>query len=142
MPCIFCIAVFMLVAGTIAASAIDHMQASLEAKAGAPVRKTVDSGSVAKLETVFEIEGKVAPVAVTIYKASGRARIQILTHDLSPAGVRSLQDEIAMALGARIVDRTDMSGGSLMRETPPPPAVGDEQETPPSARQEEPRSRR
>lgn len=140
MPCIFCIAVFMLVAGTIAASAIDQMQASLEAKAGAPVRKTVDSESVAKLETVFEIEGKVAPVAVTIYKASGRARIQILTHDLSPGGVRSLQDEIAVALGARIVDRTDMSGSSLMRETPPPPAVGTEQETPPSPK-EEPRSR-
>jgi len=115
----------MVVAGTIAASAIDQMQSALQAKSGEPVTKTVDSDSVAKLETSFRVEGKVAPVAVTIYKTSGRARIQVLTHDLSPQGVRGLQDEIALALGARIVDRSDLSGNSLVRETPPAPPIGE-----------------
>ena len=146
MPCIFCIAVFMMVAGTIAASAIDQMQAALAEKAGAPVKKTVDTDSVAKLETAFQVEGKVAPVAVTVYKASGRARIQVLTHDLSPGAMRTLEDEIALALGARIVDRSDLSGSSLMRDAPPappaPPAEGAARSTGPAQLPDEPRGRR
>jgi hypothetical protein len=132
----------MMVAGTIAATAIDQMQGALEQKSGSPVRKTVDSASVAKLETAFTIEGKVAPVAVTVYKNSGRARIQILTHELSQAAVKNLQDEIALALGARIVDRTDMSGSSLTREAPPdvaPNQLAEERQAPPSKR--DPRAR-
>ena len=60
-------------------------------------------------------------MAVTVYKATGRARIQVLTHELSHAQVHDLQDRVARAIGAHIVDRTDLSGSDLALEAPSPP---------------------
>ena len=63
--------------------------------------------------------GQQVPVAVTLYKQHARARIQILTHALSPTQVERLQDEIAMAIDGRIVDRSDLSGVALLKEPTP-----------------------
>jgi hypothetical protein len=134
LPCIFCIAVLTMVAAAVTAAAVDNMQKGLEEKAGRPVRKTVDTGSVAKLETTFEVGGRSAPVAITVYKTNRRARIQVLTHELSPDQLRDLQDRVAQAIGARIVDRSDLSGSDLALETPVSPAAVD-----PAERQEAPK---
>jgi hypothetical protein len=85
MPCIFCIAVLTMVAAAVTAAALDQMQGALQEKSGAPVRKTADTDSVAKLETTFQIGGKVAPIAVTIYKTT-RTRTHTGAHSRGDRG--------------------------------------------------------
>lgn len=119
MPCIFCIAVVAMVAGTVATAALDRIQEGLARKSGRPVTRTVDTESTAKLETTFAVGGQEVPVAVTFYKQHARARIQILTHALSAAEVTRLQDEIAAAIDGRIVDRSDISGIGLLKDQEP-----------------------
>ena len=108
MPCLFCIAVFTLLAGAITAAALERIEGQLAAKAkGGSVRRTVDSGSVARFELTVTHAGKDVPVVVTVYKDHRRVRIQILTHDLTPAEVEAVEDELAEALEAEVVDRSD-----------------------------------
>jgi hypothetical protein len=108
MVCIFCIAVLAIVAGALTTAHLDEMEANLAEKAkDNNVKRTVDSDSVTKFDLVVRVGGKDAPVAVTIYKAHKRVRIQILTHELSREEVEQLEDELAEALGAEIVDRSD-----------------------------------
>lgn len=108
MPCIFCIAVFMLLAGAVTAAALEKIEAQLAAKAkGGAVQRTVDSGSVARFELTVVHAGKDVPVVVTVYKDHRRVRIQILTHDLTPAEAEAVEDELAEALEADVVDRSD-----------------------------------
>lgn len=108
MPCIFCIAVFTLIAGAVTAAALEKIESQLAAKAkGGAVRRTVDSGSVARFELTVVHAGKDVPVVVTVYKDHRRVRIQILTHDLTPAEVEAVEDELAEALEADVVDRSD-----------------------------------
>jgi DNA-binding protein YbaB len=111
MPCIFCIAVFLLIAGALTAEQVDKVEEQLADKAeGGRVRRTVDSDSVAKIELKARIGAKSVPVAVTVFKEHRRVRIQVLTHDLTPEEVEQLEDELAEALGAEVVDRHDGSG--------------------------------
>jgi hypothetical protein len=56
------------------------------------------------------VNGKQAPVTVTLYKEHSRVRIQILTHDLTPEEAAQLEDELAEAVGATIVDRSGPEG--------------------------------
>jgi hypothetical protein len=56
------------------------------------------------------VGGKSAPVAVTLYKEHSRVRIQILTHELTPEEAEKLEDELAEAVGAKIVDRSNPEG--------------------------------
>ena len=108
MVCIFCIAVLMIVAGALTTAHLDEMEANLAEKAAnGDVKRTVDTDSVTKFDLVVRVGSKDAPVAVTIYKAHKRIRIQILTHDLTAEEVEQLEDELAEALGAEIVDRSD-----------------------------------
>jgi DNA-binding protein YbaB len=110
MPCIFCIAVFMLIAGALTAAQVDEVESKLADKAeGGSVRRTVDSESVAKFELSARVGDKAVPVAVTVFKEHGRVRIQVLTHELKPEEVEALEDELAEALGAEVVDRQDGS---------------------------------
>jgi uncharacterized protein (DUF2267 family) len=106
--CIFCIAVLAIVAGALTAGSIDQIEDQLEEKASDGVQRVSDTESVARFELTVDVSGKKAPVAVTIYKEHGRARIQVLTHDLSPEEVERLEDELAEAIGAKIVDRSSL----------------------------------
>jgi hypothetical protein len=106
MVCFFCIAVFTLLAGAITAAALDSMEEQLEDKATDGVRRVADTDSVARFELTVEVDGKKAPVAVTVYKEHARVRIQLLTHELTPEQVKRLEDELAEALDAEVVDRS------------------------------------
>lgn len=110
MVCIFCIAVLMIVAGALTAASLDQMEEQLAEKADGGVQRVSDTESVARFELTVDVSGKKAPVAVTLYKEHGRARIQVLTHALTAEEVVRLEDELAEAIGAKIVDRSSPEG--------------------------------
>ncbi|MBV8960490.1 MAG: hypothetical protein JO087_17110 [Actinobacteria bacterium] len=107
MPCIFCVAVLMLIAGALTSEHLDKIEDQLESKAEGEVRRTVDSESVAKFELTVRVGSKSVPVAVTVYKDHKRVRIQVLTHDLTDEEAKEAEDDLAAAIEAKIVDRTD-----------------------------------
>jgi hypothetical protein len=132
LPCIFCIAVLMLVAGALTAEQVDEVEDKLGDKAeGGQVRRTVDSDSVAKFELKVRVGSKSVPVAVTVFKDHRRVRIQVLTHDLTSEEVEVLEDELAEALDAEVVDREDGSAQADHDHEPEPPA--DTEPEPPPA---------
>jgi hypothetical protein len=104
--CIFCIAILAIVAGALTAAAVDQVEEKLADKADGEVERVSDTESVARFELTVEVDGKKAPVAVTLYKEHRRARIQVLTHELTPEQVKKLQDELAEAIDATIVERS------------------------------------
>jgi len=122
MVCIFCLAVFMVLAGAVTTVVLDQLEAQLSSVAAEPVVRTVDSASVAKFETSVEIpgsglrRGRSVPVAVTVYKKHKRVRIQVLTHDLTREEAEAIEDLIAAALGLEIVDRSDAHDEQKVRE--------------------------
>ena len=107
MVCIFCIAVLAIVAGAVTAASLDDVEEQLADKATGGVQRVSDTESVARFELTVDVSGKEAPVAVTVYKEHSRVRIQVLTHELSPEEVERLEDELAEAVGAKIVDRSN-----------------------------------
>jgi hypothetical protein len=106
MPCIFCIAAITLVAGAIAAATADRMESALSEQAAGPVRRTVDTDSVAKWELDVTVGSTSVPVAVTLFKDSGRVRIQVLSHALSPEQVQELFALLCAAMGAELVSQS------------------------------------
>jgi hypothetical protein len=130
MPCIFCIAVFAMLAGAVTTAVLDQLEERLAAVAGGPVARTVDTGSVVKFE--FSVPAPVVPgvsvpadvaaavpVAVTVYKQHARIRIQILTHALPRAVAEAVEDRLAAAAGLRIVARADAHTGSPLAAPSP-----------------------
>jgi hypothetical protein len=105
--CIFCIAILAIVAGALTAGSLDQIEEQLADKADGEVHRVSDTESVARFELTVDVSGKKAPVAVTLYKEHSRARIQVLTHALTPEEVEKLEDELAEAIGAKIVDRSN-----------------------------------
>lgn len=114
MPCIFCIAVFAMLATAVTTAVLDQLESRLAAEAAGPVRCTTNSSSVSRFEFDFPVppslpdrsgSGKVAvaPIALTVYKRHGRVRIQVLTHDLQPAQAEALQRRIAELAGLQIL---------------------------------------
>ena len=134
MPCIFCIAVFMLVGGAIAGAIADHVEARLAKRAKGPVRRVSDSASVAKLEADIEFAGKTVPVALTLFEDHNRVRIQVLTHELTREQIENLENELATLLEAKIVERSDDESERPIREAmegAPPQEPEKEKETTP-----------
>src|SRR5690242_14482828 len=115
MPCIFCIAVFAMVAGSITAAVLDKMDEQLSDIAESPVKRTVDTESTVVYEADVKAPevpgaqkiaaGKPVPVRVTVYKKHKRVRIQVMTHDISRDEAEALENKIAKALEVDIVDR-------------------------------------
>ena len=110
MVCIFCIAVLAIVAGALTAASVYDIEEQLAEKADGEVRRVSDTESVARFELTVDVGRKKAPVAVTLYKEHSRARIQILTHELTPEEAEKLEDELAEAIGAKVVDRSSPEG--------------------------------
>ena len=106
MVCIFCIAILAIVAGALTAAAVDQVEEQLAEKADGELKRVSDTESVARFELTVDVDGTKAPVAVTLYKEHRRARIQVLTHELTPEQVKRLQDELAEAIGATIAERS------------------------------------
>lgn len=142
MVCIFCIAVLAIVAGALTAASVDQIEEQLGEKADGEVQRVSDTESVARFELTVDVGGKKAPVAVTLYKEHSRARIQVLTHDLAPEEAEKLEDELAEAIGAKIVDRSSPDGQKHEEPAPEPPAREAERvradEGPEAERQREP----
>jgi DNA-binding protein YbaB len=110
--CIFCVLVFMAIAGAVTAATVDKVEEQLSDKAeDGEVRRTVDTESVAKFELKVKVGNKTVPVAVTVFKEHRRVRIQILSHELTTEEVEQLEDELAEALEAEIVDREHGAAG-------------------------------
>ncbi len=116
MPCIFCIAVFIIAAAAITAGTIDQLEEHLGEVAAAPPKRVTDTESVAMWNAEVAVGRRRVPIAVTVYKDYGRVRIQVLTHELSREEVAALQDRVAAALGLRIVDRSDPASEEKVRE--------------------------
>ncbi len=110
MVCIFCIAVLAIVAGALTAAGVDDIEEQLADEADGEVRRVSDTESVARFELTVDVGRKKAPVAVTLYKEHSRVRIQILTHELTPEEAETLEDELADAIGATILDRSSPEG--------------------------------
>jgi hypothetical protein len=115
MPCIFCIAVFAILATAVTTAALDQLESRLATEAATPVRRTTNSSSVARFEFEFPVpplnsgrrrpdKAITAPVALTVYKRYGRVRIQVLTHDLQRAQAEALQKRIAAVAGLEIIE--------------------------------------
>ncbi len=110
MVCIFCIAILAIVAGALTAASVDEIEEKLADKADGEVQRVSDTESIVRFELTVEVGRKQAPVVVTIYKEHSRVRIQILTHELTPEEAEKLEDELAEAVGAKIVDRSSPEG--------------------------------
>ena len=126
MVCIFCIAVLVIVAGALTAASLDQVEEQLAEVATGDVSRVSDTESVARFELTVDVSGKKAPAAVTIYKEHGRARIQVLTHELTPEEAERLEDLLAEAIGAEIVDRS--SPEAHTHEEPEEPEEAEEAE--------------
>lgn len=127
MPCIFCIAVFALLAGAITTSVLDQLETRLTAAAASPVQRTTDTGSVTRFEFKITPPGlklprnteREVPVAVTVYKQEKRIRIQVLTHDLPRPIAEAVEDYIATTADLRILQRSDAHTGQPLSATAP-----------------------
>jgi hypothetical protein len=116
MPCIFCIAAVVMIAGALVSTLVDEMESRLSEAAGGRLTRATDTESVTKWNLEARIGKKNVPVDVTFYKQHGRARIQILTHQLSREEVEALEDLIAEAIGATVVFRTSEAEEQKVRE--------------------------
>lgn len=126
MPCIFCVAIFAMLAGAITTAVLDQIEARLASVANGPVSRSVDSESVAKFDLSVPVPtvpsssgrgaGRPVPVSVTVYKKHRRVRIQVMTHDLTRAEAEAVEDLIAAALGLTIIDRSDAHDEQKVRE--------------------------
>lgn len=119
MVCIFCIAVIAMVGAAITQAVIDSMAGALDDVAEGDVKVAADTSTMARFELEIEVPGSSAestPVVVTVYKQQGRARIQLMSHDLTREQIREIQRRIAAALEAEIVDETDERDEHDVRE--------------------------
>jgi hypothetical protein len=114
MPCIFCIAVFAMLATAVTTAVLDQLEDRLASEAAGPLRRS-DSGSVARYEFEFPVPPPpggpwaragptTAPVVLTVYKRYGRARIQVLTHQLQRAQAQALQQHVAALAGLQVIE--------------------------------------
>jgi len=143
-PCIFCIAVFLIAASVVTAATVDELEDRLEETASEPVERAADTESVTVWNATFRVGRDAAPVAITVYKQWGRVRIQVLTHDLNREQVGELQNRIAELLGLRIVDRSTEQDEEPVREAQAVETEARAEETRPEDRQPEdrPKARR
>ncbi|MHA3701546.1 hypothetical protein ACXR2U_05135 [Jatrophihabitans sp. YIM 134969] len=124
MPCIFCLAVFAMLAGAVTTLVLDQMEERLSRVTVGPPERVVDSASVARFDAQVACPpvagggqpGRPIAVSVTVYKKYKRVRIQVMTHDLTRAEAEAVEDLVAKALDLDIVDRSDAHDEELVRE--------------------------
>jgi hypothetical protein len=111
MPCIFCIAAGIMIAAALTSTAVEEIEEKLKG-ALQDVEQKINTESVAMWKGSARVEQdglrknpQIIPVAIHYYKKHDRARIQILTHEISQTDAEALQDLICTTLGAKIVSR-------------------------------------
>jgi hypothetical protein len=123
MPCFFCICAIGIAATLIVPALVDRLDSQLRTAAD-DLRNVKETNSIVMWTGTFSFVTptglrKQAATNVTIYKASKRARIQVLTHELPHDEVHCLQDVIANLLGATVLDRVDGTGEADEQRTAP-----------------------
>ena len=106
----------MIIGSAIGSGVIDRMQERLETRSQGRVRRVSDTESTARLEADVSVGKRTVPVAVTVYKEHDRVRIQILTHDLTREEAEKLEDELALLLDLKVVERSDPESEAKVRE--------------------------
>lgn len=110
MPCIFCLAVLALLAGSVTASWLDLSEERLQGRASSPVIRSRQTESVCVWDFTATVDDKTTAVTVTVYTEEKRVRIQVHSHDLDDEQVKRLEDELALLLEAQITERADQEG--------------------------------
>ena len=118
MPCIFCIAAIAVAATTIVPALLDRMEEKLKTRMP-DLQRTAESSAVRQWDGTIPFESPMrgstlAPVTVTIYRNSQRARIQVMTHDLTPVEAQIVEDEVALLLEATVVSRHDAHASAIL----------------------------
>jgi hypothetical protein len=117
-PCFFCLAVFMMLAGAVTTSVIEALRANVATVATTPPAITADSATMARIElTVAGPRNLQVPVNMTVYKKQQRIRIQVMTHDVSRDEARAVQELVARAAGLQIIGGSDPASEALVHET-------------------------
>lgn len=124
--CLFCIAVFAVLAGAVTSAVLDSLEQKLQGVAeNEQVKRVSDTGSTAVFTLdvpVPDVPGqpaasvRTAPVAVTVFKAQKRVRIQVRTHAVTAAQAEAIQDRVAAATGLTVVSRSSEQTRHTVRE--------------------------
>ena len=117
MPCIFCIAMVVTGVAGLTAAVIEAAQQRLVRGGASEVKRVSETESVTRLEFGMKAGKKTVPVAITFFKEHGRARIQILSHDLSREEAEKIENRIADLLDLKIVERSDAESEAKVRES-------------------------
>lgn len=114
--CLFCIAVFAVLAGAVTSAVLDSLEGRLQGVAqDEQVKRASDTESTAVFTLdvpVPDVPGqpaagiRAAPVAVTVFKAQKRVRIQVRTHEVTAAQAEAIQDRVAAACALTVVSRS------------------------------------
>ncbi|MGI8698893.1 MAG: hypothetical protein ACR2J0_07100 [Mycobacteriales bacterium] len=137
--CLFCIAAFAVLAGAVTSAVLDSLEERLGGIAeNDQVKRISDTGSTAVFTLdvpVPDLPGqpassvRAAPVAVTVFKAQKRVRIQVRTHEVTAAQAEAIQDRVAAACELAVVSRSSEQtrhtvGEAVSRLTEVPDAPG------------------
>lgn len=114
MPCLFCIAVFVMLAGAVTGVVLDQLESRLHAVAREGVTRSADTRQTTRFELAVAVpdlpgqpaHGVVVPVAVTVFKKHKRVRIQVLSHAVTRAQAEAVQDRVAAAASFDIISRS------------------------------------
>lgn len=118
MPCFFCIAVFVMLAGAVTSAVVEQLSNNVASVSTTPPRLTADSATSAKLElTVAGPRGLQVPVNLTVYKKQQRVRIQVMTHDVSREEAQQIQAMVAQAAQLQVVGGSDPASEAIVHET-------------------------
>jgi hypothetical protein len=118
MPCFFCIAVFVMLAGSITGAVIEQIRNNVARVSSTPPVIAADSASSSRIEmTVHGPRGLQVPVNLTVYKKQQRVRIQVMTHDVTREEAQQIQYMVAQAAQLQIVGGSDPASEAIVHET-------------------------
>jgi hypothetical protein len=134
--CIFCMAALLMIGASLGSVVLAGMEDRLK-EVLIDVQRSLDTESTVLwkatvMTKVPDRSPKMVPVAIHLYKQHKRVRIQILTHDLSPAEAEAAEDKVCKALGAKVISRHFPTASELVEITskqPAAPASKEERQT-------------
>ncbi len=118
MPCFFCIAVFVMLAGAVTSAVVEQLRNNVARVSATPPQVTADSAASSRIEmTVNGPRGLQVPVNLTVYKKQQRVRIQVMTHDVTREEAQQIQAMVAQAAQLQVVGGSDPASEAIVHET-------------------------
>lgn len=107
--CIFCMLSLMMIGTSITSIVLNNIELRLNNQLH-DVQRSLDTESTTLWRATTEFKGRGnqtrhIPVAIHLYKQHHRARVQILTHDITRQEAEKVQDIICKVLEARVISR-------------------------------------